>query len=234
MRQLHHRMVRVARGERERLQEQSLRWDTPQQAIVRAGLDDVLKALAKVKTREQVPAALKKQPSAAKYSTGDARKVLVNTYLAPEQEAQLVAVKKRLGVRPSNLIRVGLGRAVDELEALDPDARSLPRHFQRQILPDSYGGFTTSVRRQLGPTDKTVDTVTVTLHDDEIQRLARLSKRLKLPLAVIARRGINRELDELESLHRGDELPEEYRGAGMRGTQFKAARKRSSRRRQPL
>jgi predicted DNA-binding protein len=226
MRQLHHRMVRVARGERERLQEQSLRWSLPQQAIVRAGLADVLKTLAKVKTRDQVPGALRKQPSAAKYSTGDARKVLVNTYLPPEQEAQLAAMQKRLGVRPSNLIRVGMGRAVDELEALDPDARSLPRNFQRQILPDSYGGFTTSVRRQLGPSDKTVDEVKVLLHDDEIQRLARVSKRLKLPLAVIARRAINRELDELEALRGVDELPGEYRGAGMRGTQFKVARKK--------
>lgn len=222
-------MVRVARSERERLQEQSLRWSVPQQAIVRAGLADLLKALAKVKTRDQVPAALKKQPSAAKYSTGDARKVLVNTYLAPAQESQLVATHKRLGVRPSNLIRAGLGRAVDELCGLEPARDSLPGRYQRQILPDSYGGFTTSVRRQLGPTDKTVDTVTVTLHDDEIQSLARVSKRLKLPLAVIARRAIHRELDELEALRSGDELPEEYRGAGMRGTQFKAARRKRRR-----
>lgn len=218
-------MVRIPRAERERLKAESLRWSLPQQAIVRAGLDDVLKALSKAKKRDEVPAALKRQPAAARYSTGDARKVLVNTYLAPEQEAELATVSKRLRLPASNIVRAALARAVDELEQLDPGSASLPRHYQSQILPDSYGGFTTSVRQQLGRTDKTVDEVKVLLHDDEIQRLVRVSKRLKLPLAVIARRAINRELDELEAIGGADELPDEYLGAGMRGTHFNARRK---------
>jgi predicted DNA-binding protein len=231
-RQLHHRMVRIPRAERERLQAQSLRWSVPQQTIARVGLDDVLLALRGAKRRADVPAEISRQPQAPKYSTGDARKVLVNLYLMPEQETELQGAVKRLKLPASNIARAAVSRAVDELEQLDPAAGALPARYQRQILPDSYGGFATSVKRATATSKPPkIDHVKVALTDGEMQRLSRIARRFKLPLAVVARRAIGRELDDLERVRRADDLPEEYRDAQLRGTRFTAPRRGAKSRR---
>lgn len=215
-----HKMVRIPRSVRSRLLDSSQRWDIPQAVVIRVALDDALAELRDLSIRRDVPEPYTRQEPIPKYSTED-RKVLINTYVTKKQVAELARVAKSLRLQYSDILRAGLVAALEELEALDPEAATLPRRYQDQVRLDSYSGFTPKRTRV---TPSMVDRLAFHVAGKDVDRLIHLSQRLQIPFAVIVRVGLQHAMNELEQVETPRSLPDAYRDSHHRGIRRKPLR----------
>lgn len=217
------RRVRLTKEEREKLAQASQRYNIPKQVILRTGVDIALDCMSEFKQRRQLPAELAVQLGPARRKRGEPR-ALEYICMSVEQDRALKALSRKFDIPKAGLMRLAVCRGLDELHRA-PENGIIPTRFQQQILPDSYAGFTTHIRR--GVKARPGPRLNVQLSHEENERARRISDTLGIPVAAIVRRGLIRELDELERTRRS-EIPLDYHGAELRGTEFRQNRRRPS------